>query len=71
MLFLQGTRDHLAHLELMRGVCAKLPKATLKVIDGADHGFDVLKRSGWTVEEVMDELAHEAACFLKGIIEIS
>jgi hypothetical protein len=27
------------------------------VIEGADHGFDVLKRSGRTPAEVLDELA--------------
>lgn len=58
MLFLQGTRDELADLGLITGVCARLgPLATLHLVEGADHGFEVLKRSGRTDAEVLDELA--------------
>ena len=47
MLFLQGTRDDLAELALLRPVVAGLGRrAILHVVDGADHGFDVLVRSG-------------------------
>lgn len=70
MLFLQGTRDELADLGLITGVCARLgPLATLHVVEGADHGFDVLKRSGRTGEEVLDELADTvvAWCRARGI----
>jgi predicted alpha/beta-hydrolase family hydrolase len=62
MLFLQGTRDALADLDLTTGVCAALgPRATLHVVEGADHSFAVLKRSGRTGAEVMEELAVTAA----------
>jgi predicted alpha/beta-hydrolase family hydrolase len=64
MLFLQGTRDDLADLSLLRPVCEHLAsRATLHVIDGADHSFHVLKRSGKTDAEVLRELAHAAASF--------
>ncbi|HUP57148.1 MAG TPA: alpha/beta family hydrolase [Bdellovibrionota bacterium] len=63
MLFLQGTRDDLADLELMRGVCKKLKLARLHVVEHADHGFGVLKRSGRTGAEVMAELVLEASKF--------
>ena len=64
MLFLQGTRDDLADLGLMRGVCEELGDvARLHVVDGADHGFHVLKRSGRTDAEVLDELADAVAAF--------
>lgn len=57
MLFLQGTRDELADLELVTAVCRDLgPQATLHVVDGANHAFEVLKRSGRTNEEVREEL---------------
>jgi len=57
MLFLQGTRDDLAELGRMRSICADLgPKATLHEVDGADHSFHVLKRSGRTDAQVLDEL---------------
>jgi predicted alpha/beta-hydrolase family hydrolase len=58
MLFLQGTRDPLADLELMRTLCRVLGSlATLHIVDGGDHSFNVLKRSGRTPGEVMAELA--------------
>ena len=58
MLFLQGTRDELADLALVTGVCRELgSRATLHVVDGANHAFEVLKRSGRTGEEVREELA--------------
>lgn len=58
MLFLQGTRDELADLTLMRGVCEQLPPATLHIVQGGDHSFAVLKRDGRTADEVMTELAN-------------
>ena len=61
MLFLQGTRDKLADLELLRPVCDELGRrATLHVVDGADHSFHVLKRSGRTDDEVLDELVERS-----------
>ncbi len=58
MLFLQGTRDKLAELEQLRPVCHGLgDRATLHVVEGADHSFHVLKRSGRSDSEVMEELA--------------
>ena len=62
MLFLQGTRDRLADLELLRPMVDRLgTRATLRILDGADHSFHVLKRSGRTDEEVLDELAAATA----------
>jgi hypothetical protein len=58
MLFLQGTRDPLAELGRMRGVCRRLgARATLHVVEGGDHGFHVPKRSGRTDAEALDEIA--------------
>jgi uncharacterized protein len=39
MLFLQGTRDDLAEWDLIEGVCASLPTATLVKFEGADHSL--------------------------------
>lgn len=62
MLFLQGTRDTFADLKLLRPVCAALgPRATLHVIETADHSFHVLKKSGRQDAEVLRELAGTAA----------
>ncbi len=58
MLFLQGTRDRLADLELLRPVCRGLgQRCSLKVLDQADHSFRVPKRSGIDQEGVLDRLA--------------
>ena len=62
MLFLQGTRDTLADLTLLRPICAKLGSlATLHVIETADHSFHMLKKSGRTDGEVLQELAETVA----------
>src|SRR5205823_7838784 len=68
MLFLQGTRDALADLKLLRPLCAKLgSRATLHIIETADHSFHGLKRSGRSDAEVLRELAETAASWAEGI----
>jgi uncharacterized protein len=58
MLFLQGTRDQFAELALITGVSARLgSRATLHLVDDADHSFGVPKRTGRTPSSVLDELA--------------
>ena len=58
MLFLQGTQDDLADLTLLRPICESLgPQTTLHIIEGADHSFHVLKRSGKTDSQVLAELS--------------
>jgi uncharacterized protein len=62
MLFLQGTRDQLAQPQLLRPVCEGLGDwAELHPIEGADHSFHVLKRSGRTDREVLEQLAKVVA----------
>src|SRR5262249_40413271 len=56
MLWIQGTRDDLADLKLIRQVTKKCQIA-LKVIEGADHSYNVLKSSGKTNAEVLEEVA--------------
>ena len=57
MLFLQGTRDELADLALVRATASTLGKrATLHVVEAADHAFHVLVRSGRTDAQVLQEL---------------
>jgi predicted alpha/beta-hydrolase family hydrolase len=57
MLFLQGTRDALGHLEQFQPLCAQLgPQATLKLLQEADHSFHVLVRSGRTNNDVRREM---------------
>lgn len=69
LLFLQGTRDKLADLELLRPLLAPLgERCTLHVVEGADHGFHVLKRSGRDDDEVLDELADALASWVDHVL---
>jgi uncharacterized protein len=57
MLFLQGSRDSLAEVALIEPVVKSLGAlATLHLVDGADHSFHVLARSGRNDREVMNEI---------------
>jgi hypothetical protein len=57
MLFLQGTRDKLAELSLLRPICDRLGMgAELHVVETADHSFHVLKSSGRDDSQVLVEL---------------
>ena len=58
MLFLQGTRDEFATLDLLHGVVQRLgSRATLHLIEEGDHSFKVPKRTGKTEHDVLEELA--------------
>ena len=62
LLFLSGDRDRMAQLDLLRTSTASLPTlACLHVLEGADHGFMVLKRSGRTADDVLAEAANTTA----------
>jgi predicted alpha/beta-hydrolase family hydrolase len=69
MLFVQGTRDRLAGLDLIREVAGSLgERATLYVVDGGDHSFGVLKRSGRTQSEVIGEIASATTAWLERVV---
>lgn len=56
MLFVSGSRDALAELDLLRPVIAGLgERATLRVVDHADHSFKVAAKSGRTSAEAEAE----------------
>jgi uncharacterized protein len=62
MLFLQGSRDSLADLKLLKPLSKRLgAKAELFVIEGGDHSFHVPKSSGQSDEEVLDAVVKKAA----------
>ena len=57
LLFLQGTRDELADLALLRPLVERLgARARLELIEGADHSFHVPARSGRSDAEVRGAL---------------
>ncbi|WP_369719720.1 alpha/beta family hydrolase [Bradyrhizobium sp. LLZ17] len=68
MLFLQGTRDKLADLGLLKPVVTALgAKATLHEIEGGDHSFAVLKKSGRTNEEALTEVLDTLAAWIDAL----
>ncbi|HEY5927218.1 MAG TPA: alpha/beta family hydrolase [Kofleriaceae bacterium] len=61
LLFVQGTRDELADLTLLRPIVASLgQRATLHVIDGADHGFST---------KLLPELARVIAEWMQALLD--
>lgn len=59
MLFLQGTRDSLAQLDLIEEVCRALPSATLRTFEGADHSFKAGKKE--FIQELVEYTGHWAS----------
>jgi len=53
--FASGTRDTFATPEELREAAGKVPNSTVHILEGADHGFAVLKSSGRIREDVWDE----------------
>ena len=72
MLFLQGTRDTLADLTLLEPLTRSLgERATLHVVEGADHSFHVLKRSGRQDEDVLEELGDSMVAWARDHVGIA
>ena len=66
LLFLQGTRDDLADLALLRPVIAELgARAKLHIIDGANHAFEVRGRKH---NDVIAELARAIAEWIEAVL---
>ena len=69
MLFLQGDRDQFADLKLLKPVVKGLgERATLHLVEGGDHSFHVLKRSGRTDLEVIADLVETIVAWTAGIV---
>ena len=65
MLFLQGTRDELAQLDLLRLAVAKLgARTTLTLVAEADHSFHVPAKTGRKDADVLAEILDEAASWM-------
>jgi predicted alpha/beta-hydrolase family hydrolase len=70
MLFLQGSRDSLADLKLLKPLCSRLGKrAELFVIEGGDHSFHMLKSSGRSDEEALNEATDKTAAWISRVSE--
>jgi predicted alpha/beta-hydrolase family hydrolase len=65
MLFVSGTRDALAELPLLKGVVGTLEdRATLHLVDQADHSFKVAAKSGRTSAEAEAEALDALASWM-------
>lgn len=69
MLFLQGTRDALAHVQLMQRLGQRLgPRATLKLFSDADHSFHVPARIGRKDAEVRAEVLDALGAWIETVV---
>lgn len=69
MLFLQGTRDALASLPLLRSVADRIGgRATLRLLPEADHSFHVPARTGRKDSEIMTELGQTLADWIEMVV---
>jgi hypothetical protein len=69
MLFLQGSADKLAEVDLLKPVVKRLgARATLHLVDGADHSFHVPKRSGRSDRDVMAEILDAFAAWAAPLV---
>jgi predicted alpha/beta-hydrolase family hydrolase len=69
MLFLQGTRDSLAILAQLEPLCRALGgRATLKLVQDADHSFHVPARNGRNDQQVMGNMLDAFAAWAAVVI---
>ena len=67
MLFVQGTRDRLAPIDLITPVVDSLPAASIHVVEDGDHSFRVLKRTGREPSDVLDEIVTTTVEWMAGL----
>lgn len=69
MLFLQGSRDEFASLDLLQPVVNRLgSRATLKLFAEADHSFHAPKRAGRTDAETRTEMLDAMANWIDSVL---
>ena len=69
MLFLQGSRDKLADLELLQRLTARLgERASLRLMQDADHSFHVPARAGRRNADVQKEMLDTLAAWIGSVI---
>ncbi len=66
-LFCSGTRDTFATVDQLEDAARLVPDATVHVLEGADHGFSVLKSSGRTRQDVWDDATEALLTFLSRV----
>jgi hypothetical protein len=70
MLFVTGTRDDLARLDLLERVTRELgERATLHLVEDGDHSFRVRKGSGRLSDEVEEEIGEAVARWIRRLLD--
>jgi len=68
MFFMQGTRDQLADLPLVQALVGRLGgRATLKLLEDADHSFHVPARTGRKDSEIITEMLDAMTGWIAGV----
>jgi uncharacterized protein len=67
VLCFNGTRDALCDRNLMDPIVPRLEGWQMHWLEGADHSFHVLKSSGRTDDQVMEEVSSGAKRWLEGL----
>ncbi len=69
MLFLQGTHDEFAELDLLQPLIEQLGgRATLKLVQDGDHSFRVPARTGRTAAQVTSEILGAASSWMETVV---
>lgn len=63
-LFCSGARDAFATPDELAAAAALVPRSTVHLLEGADHGFATLKSSGRTREDVWEEAVDTLVAWL-------
>ena len=70
MLFLQGSRDALADLKMLKPLCARLgERVELFVIEGGDHSFHLLKSAGRSDDQALEEAALKVGSWISRVLK--
>ncbi len=67
MLFFSGSRDAMARSDLVDAHLRSLPRATVEIIEGANHSFRLPKASGTTTEEVLGFLVARTVTWVEAL----
>ena len=67
-LFISGSRDTLAEMELLVPIVQSLPNATLHEVETADHSFKILKRTRQSSEDVYEEVGRVVRAFVQACL---
>jgi len=69
-LFCSSTRDTFASPDELKAAAAKVRRSTAHLLEGADHGFAVLKSSGRTRQNVWEKATSAMVRFVSTALPV-